>query len=66
MPRGPLTFRQRDVERMIKGARRAGLLVGRVEITKDGTIAVVTGADEKSTPDANEWDSVLAGAATQE
>ena len=41
MPRGPCSFKQSDVTRAVKGAVAAGVQVGRVEITKDGSIVVV-------------------------
>ncbi|MCO6385018.1 hypothetical protein GTH22_20015 [Oceanicola sp. 502str15] len=44
MPRGPSTFRQADVERAVKAARAAGLDVGTVEVTREGTIRVMVGA----------------------
>jgi hypothetical protein len=61
MPRGPCTFRQRDVTRAIRaafaaGATRAQVEVGGVTITAEkpgeGTAKLVAG---------NEWDTPLAG-----
>jgi len=46
MARGESTFRQRDVTRAIKAAKMAGLNVERVEVDKDGKIAVITGKPE--------------------
>lgn len=43
MVRRPSTFRQYDVERAVKAARSAGLTVGAVEVTPDGTIRVMVG-----------------------
>lgn len=43
MARGPLTFRQRDLVRAIKGAKAAGLDISRVEVDKDGRIVVIIG-----------------------
>ncbi len=61
MKRRP-TFREADVSRALKGARKAGLKVARVEIDCDGKIAVIAGApapgDGQS--EGNEWDEVLA------
>jgi hypothetical protein len=34
MTRGPLTFRQKDLVRALKGAKAAGIEVARVEIDK--------------------------------
>jgi hypothetical protein len=42
MSRRPQTFRQGDVTRAVKATKAAGIKVARVEITKDGKIAVVT------------------------
>ena len=60
MSRGQQTFKQRDVIKALKAAVRAGFAVKRVEIDKNGKIAVVTampGDAEK--PEKNEWDGVL-------
>lgn len=37
----PSTFRETDVKRAVNAVRAAGLEIGRVEIGKDGLIAVV-------------------------
>jgi predicted membrane GTPase involved in stress response len=44
--RGPCLFKQRDVTRVTKAVRAAGLGVARVEIAKDGAIVVVPGMPE--------------------
>jgi hypothetical protein len=54
MPRGPSTFRQRDVTAAIKAARAAGVEVARVEVM-DGKITLVIGEAAKA-ENANEWD----------
>ena len=41
------TFKQIDVERAIKAAFKAGLPVDSVEITKEGTIRIITNSDAK-------------------
>jgi hypothetical protein len=41
MARGPLSFRQRDLVRALKGAKAAGLEISKVEIDKDGKIVVI-------------------------
>jgi hypothetical protein len=46
MARGPLTFRQRDLVRALKGARAVGLEISRVEIDKDGKIVVIIGKSD--------------------
>ena len=43
MARGPQTFKQRDLVRAIKGAKAAGVQVAKVEIDKDGKIAITIG-----------------------
>jgi hypothetical protein len=43
MPRAPCTFRQRDLRLAVETARTAGLEIGRVEIGRDGKIALITG-----------------------
>jgi hypothetical protein len=58
--RGPLTFRQRDLVRALKGARAAGIEVVRVEIDKAGKIVLVTGKSSADLPSSvNPWDEVL-------
>lgn len=44
MARRASLFTQADVERAVKAARNAGMEVGALEITKDGTIRVIVGA----------------------
>ena len=41
MARGPLSFRQRDLARALKGTKAAGLEISKVEIDKDGKIVVI-------------------------
>ena len=55
-PRGQATFRQRDVAAAIRAARKAGEVVGAVEISRDGTIRIIVGADAVPRPEKNEWD----------
>ena len=43
MSRAPATFRQSDITRAIRAARKAGVENVRVEIAKDGRIVIVTG-----------------------
>ena len=58
MARGPLTFRQNNVTRMVKAVVAAGVEVLRVEVDKDGKIIVVTSETGKTAPaiGVNEWD----------
>jgi len=58
MTRRPLPFRQADVERAVKAALSAGLVVGTVEVTQSGTIRVITsGGEGESAPQLpfDEW-----------
>jgi hypothetical protein len=43
MARGPLTFRQRDLVRALRGAKAAGLEISKVEIDREGKIVVIIG-----------------------
>ena len=43
MRRAPATFRQSDITKAIRAARKAGVENVRVEIAKDGRIVIVTG-----------------------
>jgi len=43
MARAPATFRQSDITKAIRAARKAGVENVRVEIAKDGRIVIVTG-----------------------
>jgi hypothetical protein len=65
MPRGPCAFKQRDVVRLLRATRAAGFEVARLEIAKDGSIAMVPGdASESGKGEAsNPWDEVLSDAA---
>jgi hypothetical protein len=58
--RPPSAFRQRDVTRAIRAAAAAGVDIARVEVTKAGTIVIVTTAAAESAKqeDVNEWDRV--------
>jgi len=64
--RGKNLFKKTDMRRAIDTARRAGLTVEHVEVTKDGTIRLATkdGTNSRSVPidneNANPWDEVNA------
>ena len=62
MSRRPSTFRQTNLTRALKGARAAGIEIGRVEIDRDGRIVLVVTKREKDSGDVlgehNEWDAV--------
>ena len=64
MTRGPCTFRQRDVARLVRAATAAGLHVTGVRVSPQGEITVVTGeAGAQDSKDhgreGNEWDTIL-------
>ena len=46
MARAPLTFRQRDLVRALRGTKAAGLEISKVEIDKDGKIVVIIGKSD--------------------
>jgi hypothetical protein len=57
MARGSATFKQRDVERAIKAARKAGIEIASVKIKPSGEIEIITtdapgarGEDDKGGP----------------
>ena len=55
MPRGPCAFKQRDVTRVLKATRAAGIEVNRVEVDPvTGKIAITTNAS--SNDEAGELD----------
>jgi hypothetical protein len=64
MTRRPSTFRQTDLARAVKAAQAAGLTVGTVEVTADGTIRVITAKALELTP-ANSFDQWRAKNARQ-
>jgi hypothetical protein len=65
MGRGPSLFREADVVRAARAARKAGLDITRIEIDDKGRISVVVGRpvepNEDATKAPNEWDEVLDG-----
>jgi len=63
--RRPSTFRQTDVARAVKAAQTAGLTVGTVEVTSDGTIRVIAASASELTPanSFDQWKSKHAGQA---
>lgn len=52
------SFKQSDVTRAVKGVEKAGMRVGRVEITPNGKIVIQSQGDA-DTRTRNEWDDVL-------
>ena len=63
MSRGQQTFKQSDLTKAIKGAVKAGIAVGRVEVYKNGKIVIVTArpedAENEEKSGKNEWDGAL-------
>ena len=63
MSRGPQKFKQSDLTKAIKATIKAGIAVCRVEIDKNGKIAIVTRSKNDAVFDealeTNEWDEVL-------
>jgi hypothetical protein len=58
--RGKNLFKKTDMRRAIDTARRAGLFLARVDITKDGTISLVTGKGEGEAARGADLDNWLA------
>lgn len=56
MPRGPCTFKQRDVMRALRATRAAGVDVQRIEIEKDGKIIIVPGKEQHALLQTSELD----------
>lgn len=61
-PRSPLRFRDRELQRAIRAARKAGIDVGGVAIDPDGEIRIISKADQPAVP-ANELDAWVASKA---
>jgi hypothetical protein len=61
--RPPSAFRQRDVTRAIRAAAAAGVDIARVEVTKAGTIVIVTTAaaavPTQEGSDDNPWNQAM-------
>jgi hypothetical protein len=64
--RGKNLFKKTDMKRAIDTARRAGLTIGRVDITKDGGISIVVANSKVTAASENPWDEVLTDAANEE
>jgi hypothetical protein len=55
--RGPARFREKDVVRVIKAARKANMAIAAVRIEPDGSILVIPGTPEAVPVSApNPWD----------
>ena len=60
MGHGPCTFKEVDLIRALKAAKKAGVDVARAEVARDGTIVLVLNPGDAAPPDSerNEWDEV--------
>ena len=58
MGHGPCTFKEVDLVRALRAAKKAGVEVTRAEIARDGKIVLVLNSDGKKLPESerNEWD----------
>jgi len=56
MGHGPGTFKETDLARALRAARKAGADVERIEIGRDGRIVLVLKNGDKVFPERNEWD----------
>jgi hypothetical protein len=51
MSRGRLAFKETDVARAIRGARKGGMAFPRIEIGRDGRIVIMDGLPPQLLPD---------------
>jgi hypothetical protein len=60
MGRGRCTFKEGDLTRALRAAKKAGAHVARAELARDGTIVLVLKKDGEtpSVSERNEWDEV--------
>jgi hypothetical protein len=57
MVHGRATFKETDLTRALRAARKAGADVERVEVGRDGRIVLVLKDGEKVFTERNEWDA---------
>lgn len=55
----PARFRQEDVTRALRGAEKAGFVVGAIEIDPNGRIVIVSQGSVPPRAPANPWDTEL-------
>jgi hypothetical protein len=55
MGHGPAMFKETDLIRALRAARKAGFDVERAEIARDGRIVLVLKNGDKVFPESNEW-----------
>ena len=60
MGHGPCTFKEVDLIRALRAAKKAGVDVARAEVARDGKIVLVLNRHGEALPnsDRNEWDEV--------
>jgi hypothetical protein len=60
MGHGRCTFREVDLTRALRAAKKAGADVARAEVTRDGKIVLVLKNDgqARSISERNEWDEI--------
>ena len=56
MGHGRATFKETDLTRALRAARKAGLDVERIEVDRDGRIVLVLKNGDKVLTERNEWD----------
>jgi len=62
MGRGPCTFKEADVRRAVKAARKAGVEIAGIKVSRGGDIIIVAGKPKEANDafeTANPWDEVL-------
>jgi hypothetical protein len=60
MGHGRCTFKEVDLTRALRAAKKAGAHVARAEIARDGKIVLVLNKDDQapSRSESNEWDEI--------
>jgi hypothetical protein len=64
MGHGPCTFKEVDLIRALRAAKKAGVEVARAEVGRDGKIVLVLNKGGEALPNSerNEWDDKVNGA----
>ena len=64
MGHGPCTFKEVDLIRALRAAKKARVEVARAEVGRDGKIVLVLNKDGEALPNSerNEWDDEVNGA----
>lgn len=64
MGHGPCTFKEVDLIRALRAAKKAGVDVARAEVGRDGKIVLVLNTDVQASQNSarNEWDEAVDGA----